>query len=79
MEWIKCSDRLPENSDQVLCFFEIHGITLGSYYKSRGAFFLKSDHEMYYDVNEGWEADFTWLLCGKCTHWMPLPNEPKDD
>lgn len=68
MEWIKVTDRLPENEDWVLVVSHIRGeplVEMGCY------------------VNcveyQGWEAIDSFLdrPCN-VTHWMPLPEPPKE-
>lgn len=67
MEWIKCSDRLPEIETDVLItgllgrcrFYEIAGI------------FGESEHNWYAQSTANTPRF-------KPTHWMPLPKPPKD-
>jgi uncharacterized protein DUF551 len=62
-KWVKCSDRLPEKDTPVLCF-----------------------HDGYIDVMEYWydedgKPSFYYPPappCNSVTHWMPIPNAPKD-
>ena len=63
--WIPCSDRLPEKNDQwVLCLCVSGAIEV-----------LKFDYTMW-----NWDAQYP----GRCymenyvTHWMPLPQLPKE-
>ena len=67
-DWIKCSDRLPEEHEDVLV-----AMNDGKY---------KSIH-VGYAYNGG-----DWMIDGKfwheegdpsITHWMPLPDMPKED
>jgi hypothetical protein len=69
MEWIKCSDKLPEQDQQVLCTNDKH-----EFYT---AFFSR-----YFIWNHG-EPLNQWtsgLCCGRefdePTHWMELPMSP---
>jgi hypothetical protein len=68
MEWIKCSDRMPEIGEEVL--------TLRYFYGSN-----KMLHKDKYEVQE-WLGD-SWTYYGlrdvfAPTHWMSLPHPPKD-
>lgn len=77
MEWIKCSDRMPEEKERVLCYMEEeHFFFVGFFIKSQ----LPNDTE----VTEHWEMDTEYLNCDTwrddvfcdVTHWMPLPEIP---
>ena len=64
--WIPCSERLPEKNDQwVLCLCVSGAIEV-----------LKFDYTMW-----NWDAQYP----GRCymenyvTHWMPLPEPPKEE
>jgi len=66
MEWISVQDRLPEGDG--------HYLTFSHYYGVRG---------MDYDCLEGW-AKRQWFFddtspTSTVTHWMPLPEPPKED
>lgn len=65
MRWVKCSDKFPDNSDNVLCLFryELYG--------------HKKNNILICYYRNGWENEHeeTW---GTCTHWMPLPKPPED-
>lgn len=73
MEWIKCSDRLPESQDNsVLVYFaklkSIDMVHIQDYFD---------------DITNGYdskgELKYTkWYLSQNVTHWMPLPESPKD-
>ena len=68
MEWIKCSERLPEHLDKVLVVYEhSDNILMANYqdgiYHDKGFF-------VYY-------ADGRKMTHSPITHWMPLPNPPK--
>lgn len=69
MKWISVYDELPEENTGVLMLFE-HGYMAGGYC---------------YDDSEGntWWCAYTDDKCyegcdSKPTHWMPLPNPPRE-
>lgn len=70
MEWIKCSDRMPDNLQPVLiytpsklwlCPIATAIIELGCWASTGN------------DENE-----VSWLEFSDVTHWMPLPEAPKE-
>ena len=66
-EWIKCSEKLPEIGETVLCLDEFGGfISLGR--------ISEQDEEVEFQLMfmDGVEAD------SEPTHWMTLPAPPKD-
>lgn len=77
MEWIKCSDRLPEKDQWVLCFLDNNRFT-------NNILTLKFNFEEYINngvvkkfpifssIDRAWPSD-------QITHWMPLPEAPKDE
>lgn len=69
MEWIKVTDRLPEFDTEVLVFGE------GKVEKAN----LKSYSTSSSGIDCCWvdkHDDVWWIVI---THWMPLPEPPKDD
>ena len=64
--WIPVSERMPNDKDFVWCYGYVSGWT-----ESDG-------FEAYYDAtrNKWWTVDDEKV--GKITHWMPLPNPPKE-
>ncbi len=66
MEWISVKDRLPEEDSKILVF-EGYGIFLASYefneYQKKMFFYEYSTGKMFWD---------------HVTHWMPLPELPKE-
>ena len=72
MEWIKTEDDLPETQESVLVFcgksMRVGSCVLGRWILS-GSF-----HE-YDESDEDWDYDCVYL---NVTHWMPLPELPKD-
>lgn len=61
-EWIKVSERVPENKGEVLINSSTYGMRIGFFDAQRQCW----DDGDYYD-------DIT-----NVTHWMPLPEPPKD-
>lgn len=71
MSWIKCSDRLPFDCESVLIYSR--GYTVISAYL---VYDLKKE-PIYWNVNDWDESDTTWEI-DEVTHWMPLPEPPKE-
>jgi len=72
MEWISVSDKLPEEGQRVIYFFEHTGISIGKYKKT----IIKDD-----ETGEIWDMMDTFygldgFLSDDVTHWMPLPEAP---
>lgn len=65
MEWTRTEDELPYPDDIVICADELSGfVTLGKYDADEDCFMYMSIHEVDNDTYP--------------THWMPLPELPKD-
>jgi len=64
MEWIKCSERMPEENSNVI-FYEndFSCIYIGSYENIYGYKWIVNCME----------------IEQKVTHWMPLPEKPKGE
>lgn len=72
MEWVKCSDKLPEDGVEVLVYTPIT--------KSITVAYLTYDHDdnpIVYFIIDFDENDQNISL-KDITHWMPLPEKPKD-
>lgn len=71
MEWISVYDMLPENdrnsSIYCLVFDTYNGIVVRPY----------NEHHQCWDQEDG-DDYYTDAVGGKITHWMPLPNPPKE-
>ena len=61
--WIPCSERMPDKNESVLCFCRAE-ITEVLYWNG------SSWHST--DANKGY-------LSGFVTHWMPLPEPPREE
>lgn len=66
-EWISVEDRLPEKNGQYLCWFGKNVFCIGA---SICSFVL--------DKNAFWSFDRNEPLVN-ITHWMPIPEAPKED
>lgn len=64
-EWIKCSDRMPENEEHVIAF--IPSNCEGS----------KIEILLFDVFTNRWEGE-NYYTRYEISHWMPLPNKPKD-
>lgn len=60
-KWISVKDRLPEEGETVLCYYEsdLMGVCTRL-------------HEIWEDSYGYWESD------DAITHWMPMPEPPKE-
>jgi hypothetical protein len=63
MEWIKCSDRMPEILEECLVCSKDQSYALATYLKVGFIPFCGADFR---------------VIKFKVTHWMPLPQPPKD-
>ena len=71
-KWISVKDRLPEDEELVLILYK------------NGAMFVGYCGKQYCDFERRWRIktalNSTKLLnLGRVTHWMPLPEPPKED
>jgi len=76
-QWIKVEDRLPENDDLVLVFNHKDGIHAG-YFDQEEFHGYWEDDKNYFVTNSGWNTYYEWAPYTSPTHWMPLPEVPKD-
>jgi hypothetical protein len=63
-EWIPVTERLPEAGEIVLCHM-----------KYGEMYILQRDSHAYY----GWAGDRISYATSCVTHWMPLPEPPKEE
>lgn len=66
--WIPVTERLPDPNVKVGIFAKWRGIYLGWYTERHGF-----DHE------KGFECEYGFVRLEKVTHWMPLPEKPKEE
>lgn len=64
MEWIKCSERMPDPDSKVIA------------YTSWGQIIFDM-HYMWSKYDSEWISEAT-MWRGIVTHWMPIPNPPED-
>ena len=67
-EWIKCSERMPEDGEQVLCWFT----PLGKDKSHPTILYYKAEKE------SDRHSHFSPIREDLITHWMPLPEPPHD-
>lgn len=63
MEWISVKDRLPKDKEDVIVFSTYRGIFLNWRFNGEWAIMLNPVLKVPYPI----------------THWMPLPDPPKED
>lgn len=82
MNWIKVTERLPENGQRCLVIskYYIRQIYIADFYKIRNKRYW--DPSMYYarssEIQNGSLSYLSWneRLLKKVTYWMPIPEEP---
>lgn len=72
MDWIKVSDKVPEEGQRVIYYFEHTGISIGKYKKTMIADEETGEVWDYFDTFHGHDG----FLSDDVTHWMPLPEAP---
>lgn len=65
-QWIKCSDRMPNHGDFVLCFDSENKSMAIVVFDEREGIFLYEEYK-------------SGILDKNITHWMPLPSEPENE
>lgn len=66
MNWIKCSDKLPPKKGKYIIYRDIKYVTT-SWFNDEKKFEYESGCCDTYEYNDN-----------EVTHWMPLPEPPKD-
>lgn len=77
MNWISVNEKLPDNDEVVLVYNPEDGISIGEFDLDSLHGYWEDD-KTYTVTNSGWETDYHWAPHMSPTHWMPLPEEPKD-
>ena len=68
-EWIRVEDRLPDENTDVLAVFPSGNMVVCRYYDQ--------DEDITFwqaSVDDGWSSDMDFTP----SHWMPLPEPPKE-
>jgi hypothetical protein len=81
MEWIKCSDRLPNKYERVLV---TDGKQVCLHYKQSWCNFEGSEGEDLYPIDQIKNPQGNWANCchieeGKITHWTYIDDIPRPD
>ena len=74
-EWISVNDRLPETDNDYLVLTESKDIFKAYFNEYSKEFGSYSD---IYDTDTLGYVDSEWLKYEEITHWMPLPQPPKE-
>lgn len=82
MEWIKCSDRIPESEDNAVLVCSLSGTTDGKGFPA-GGFDMVHIQDYFDDITNGLDEAgnqlYTkWYLSQGITHWMPFPKLPTE-
>jgi hypothetical protein len=72
-KWIKCSDRLPEHRQKVIAYNTRKEIVSSAQYSDEAL-----DTNVIKD-NEWYNLEECEPVNGEVTHWMALPEPPKDN
>ena len=69
MDWIKMTDQCPKENQRVIIYFEGTGIDIMEYHDLEGT----EDEQMGKELFTG-----RGFLTDDVTHWMPLPERPRE-
>lgn len=81
-EWISVKDRLPNEKGEYLCYFQA---SYGEWINiSKFSFNLEEvDSFDFYGKNRngwyGYDSEWGYFERDNITHWMPLPEAPKEE
>lgn len=74
MNWIKVSDRFPDDGQKVVFYVRNREVAFcGDFAKNEEILNVLKEN-VFRDSLDGW-----WFEDEEITHWMPLPDLPKDD
>ena len=74
--WIPVTERLPDHKDWVLVWHTGYATAKKAFFKDEGwAEFFRLDGDRF---GENWFIDGHYENGGVITHWMPLPEAPKE-
>ena len=81
-EWISVEERLPEDGELVLCILygDVNGCRVyeGAYELAMHFNACEDDGEFFEEEWEMWDCKRGEVSNIKVTHWMPLPEPPKE-
>ena len=75
--WIKVSEKLPD-LDVPVWLYEAGRIYLGGRVEDDGWLWAQCYGQIWWTSNPGWKGDLESDDDYAPTHWMPLPEPPKD-
>lgn len=78
-KWISVTERLPEGLDKVLVLFENGTIMDAQYEDCIDDESRFGTYRGYYDPDTLGFVDGEWIPYEGVTHWMPLPEAPKEE
>ena len=67
MDWIKIEDKIPDEGQKVIYYFEHTGISIGKFTKDKDNIGFPFGNIFY---------GKSGFLTDDVTHWMPLPEPP---
>lgn len=80
MEWISVKDRMPELLTDVLVLtIEPRDYTILKYNSHMQVAFLFERLVSEFESEESKKDILRWSIFGDITHWMPLPEYPKEE
>ena len=74
MDWIKCSEKLPEHHEEVIFYVKSREKCFCGYFESIPKYrsLNKNKKNFFYENLDDW-----WFDGEDITHWMPLPKPPE--